>query len=288
LWVLPAAFAPVLSGGSATFMTVCYRFLGITSLKKDRPIRRMLCQFGLVGGAALGAFGGGYLLHPNNLQHAHTVIRTYYVNFSASLLINAICVPVLIVALRRGERMIVLVKKEEAEDLEPEMSQQKTDPEAIKQSLVPGTAQKDFRRGFFYELFDVDNIKSTWNCLTLPRPHRINFSIYSIYGCYYLLYFVYIGLDTVSLQFCEKVYNWNAKQYATVLAIYRIVLTLVVFGSVLILVKKYLVDNSKLIAISTAISSAAHFLVGVILRDVVYFANMPFSKSLLIFLSLLI
>lgn len=271
--------APIyFSGGMTTFLTAAYRFVVLVSTGRTRRIRLMLVMFSLTIGMAIGRFLGGQLLKTTDLSDgSHKELRSYWFNYAAGFLLDAVAIVMLFLTIK-------FVRREE--DPEGEESEVETGVEEVdvnRGSIDQGTT--DEGGNLFKKIFDIDNVKETLSCLTKPRPNQINLQIYSIYVTYFLMYFVYLGMQAVQLQFSEKVYNWSSAKYSNALTIQLIVSNATVSGSVILFIKCLKLRDSLLIVCTLGCSALAQFLIGSILKEFVFFATLPLGEYFILTIS---
>ena len=283
MFILPAWLGNVFSGGLSTFMAVSFRYVSVTSRKKDRATKFMILQFAIVLGTSIGAFAGGNLLFPNNLELPHERIRKYYVVFLTAISIDLLCVPLIMAILNVGSKKEIMIKQEEAEERARERiedNEKDAKMGRVEHGIEPESQELNLKSNILKQLFDIDNIKETYKTLTKSRPDRINISVFTIFICYFFVFFNYIGVKIISLPFCEKVYKWSPQEYSVVNGIAGLVFGIMVALCAAIFVNKLKIDNSILIAAGSIIAFIGNAFIGKFLIAIVYYLTMPFGKPI--------
>ncbi|OTF78292.1 hypothetical protein BLA29_006014 [Euroglyphus maynei] len=118
--------------------------------------------------------------------------------------------------------------------------------------------------------FDVDNVRQTVRCLTKPRMNRIREQIILLILLLFIQFLNYLGLDSMFLQFSQKVYQFDSKSYANVAAFSKIMPNISLLLSSHILVKCLKWKDGTIMAVTFTAGFISQVLIGTFTSAAVY------------------
>lgn len=135
-------------------------------------------------------------------------------------------------------------------------------------------------RNFFRSLFDIHNIQQTLHVFFRPREGYARLQIFLLYLVLFSQVLTTQGMAVVTLQWVERVYNWNSTSYSTFTAISTLSsMALLAIGSI-IFIKKMQLSDDTLIIISQVSSFFKNIILGVFLSPAVFFVSILVGKYL--------
>ncbi|XP_075585866.1 uncharacterized protein LOC124498504 [Dermatophagoides farinae] len=120
--------------------------------------------------------------------------------------------------------------------------------------------------------FDIENVRQTIRCLTKPRMNQIREQIILLILLLFLQFVNYLGLDSMFLQFSQKVYRFDSKTYANVTAFSKIMPNITLFISSHVLVKCLKWKEGTIFAITFTAALISQILIGTFTNRAVYLA----------------
>ena len=120
--------------------------------------------------------------------------------------------------------------------------------------------------------FDIENVRQTIRCLTKPRINQIREQIILLILLLFLQFVNYLGLDSMFLQFSQKVYRFDSKTYANVTAFSKIMPNIILFISSHVLVKCLKWKDGTIFAITFTAALISQILIGTFTNRAVYLA----------------
>lgn len=300
------------TGGMVSFLTTIYRYIAVTVEDTQRPIKFALFEAAVILGLSLGNFIGGQLLKLKSTDADHP--RTYGRNYLLSIFMSLISFA-LVFALKQAP--LETEKTDERDDDEVDemnnLQQQRApmvrpknvrsvqgmnylreddqiedDGPRARVASFTGSVNallseemeyiREESRTIAVKFFSLANVLDTVACLTRARPHRARTTILVLFFVQMIQVLVFLGIETVSLQFSEKVYHWDARSFSTFSASSKILATLFMTIWVVLFVKKFKVSERKLIKLGLLSACLSQTLLGTFLAPVTYLLAIPIGS----------
>ena len=204
-------------------------------------------------------FSGGKLLM-NRTEGPQ--IRTYYLNFSVSLILNAIAL-VLLILLNQIDKS----NQKQSCELSSNEAKEVKEP---KESESSGN--------FFKVLFNFSHIKDTLHCLFKPREQRIRLQIFLLMIVLFLTVITTTGVHVVSVQFMQKVYEWDVSTLTTFSSVSSALSMVLLAVCSAILMKVFKLMDGTLILISQLSRFSSDLLSGLLLKPLAAYLSLPIGK----------
>ncbi|KAH9528385.1 hypothetical protein DERF_002338 [Dermatophagoides farinae] len=286
-YLLLAGISTCLTGSMATFLTVTHRYIIINTDPEYRTIRFTIFQISLLMAISLGSLLGGNLIH--SVSDRGELLRNYDLNMWIGL------------ALQVGSFFMILVigidrkvtdpinSSENDEDLDativdeidrssPVLSGDRESYSSITDTNIESTTTVikfslcQHVKCAFSSFFDIENVRQTIRCLTKPRMNQIREQIILLILLLFLQFVNYLGLDSMFLQFSQKVYRFDSKTYANVTAFSKIMPNIILFISSHVLVKCLKWKEGTIFAITFTAALISQILIGTFTNPAVYLA----------------
>ncbi|XP_027201440.1 uncharacterized protein LOC113795458 isoform X1 [Dermatophagoides pteronyssinus] len=304
--LLLAGLHTYLTGGMATFLTVTHRYVVINTDPEHRSLRFTIFQIYLLAAITFGQLLGGNLIHlvtdSNSLQ-----LRNYDLNMWIVFALNIFSfIMILIIPIDRQkspsssdsnpeiERTDKDIDNESITDNDNDESIDKSNPvlngdrKSSYSSIINTTNESiesqiesrpiSERRSLCYRMnyvcrtfFDMENVRQTYRCLTKSRMNRIREQIIFLIILLVIQFLNYLGLDSMFLQFSQKVYQFDAKTFANVNAISKAIPNIGLFISSQVLVRCLKLKDGTIMAITLTAGFLNQILIGTFTNVIVYF-----------------
>lgn len=133
---------------------------------------------------------------------------------------------------------------------------------------------------FLNILFDFENVKQTIVCFCKTRQNNLRLQIYLLCAVLFNQVLVTNGLNTVLLQFSEKVYLWSGSEYATFSALQQISQMSLLGLLLVVLVNVLKLEQNTLIFLSQISIFCTDLIRGLFLSQTAFFVTLPIGMHI--------
>ncbi|KAH7636325.1 uncharacterized protein LOC124498497 [Dermatophagoides farinae] len=286
-YLLLAGISTCLTGSMATFLTVTHRYIIINTDPEYRTIRFTIFQISLLMAISLGSLLGGNLIH--SVSDRGELLRNYDLNMwiGLALQVGSFFMILVIGIDRKVTDPINSPENDEDNDAtivdeidrsSPVLSGDRESYSSITDTNIESTTTVikfslcQHVKCAFSSFFDIENVRQTIRCLTKPRINQIREQIILLILLLFLQFVNYLGLDSMFLQFSQKVYRFDSKTYANVTAFSKIMPNIILFISSHVLVKCLKWKDGTIFAITFTAALISQILIGTFTNPAVYLA----------------
>lgn len=129
-------------------------------------------------------------------------------------------------------------------------------------------------------LFDFENVRQTIVCFCKQRHDNVRLQIYLLCGVLFNQVLVTNGLNTVLLQFSEKVYLWSGSEYATFSALQQISQMSLLGLLLVVLVNVLKLQQNTLLFLSQISIFCTDLIRGLFLSRMAFFVTLPIGMHI--------
>ncbi|KAI2807839.1 hypothetical protein BLOT_005779 [Blomia tropicalis] len=264
-YLLIASSSAWFSGSIMAFNSAAYRYITVNTEEQFRAIKFVILEIIFVIDVSFSTYLGGQLVYDRTSNSSSIQLRTYELNYYLTLILDLFLIILL----------CVFYRFEVQNRITNEQSQEPPSCNSSKSIEIDCSMTK---RNFVQILFDIENVKQTMMCFIKDRPNRVRLQIRLLIICLFNQVLVTNGLNSVLLQFFEKVYQWNAKEYSTNSAIQQITQMTILALLLPILVRMLRLSNITMIMLSQLAIFFMDLIRGIVLEPFAFFISLPIGS----------
>ncbi|KAH7636323.1 hypothetical protein HUG17_10293 [Dermatophagoides farinae] len=270
-----------LTGGMATFLTVTHRYMIINTDQEYRTLRFTIFQIYLIVAVSLGSLLGGHLIWL--VSDRGELLRNYDLNMWIVLALQVFSfIMILVIGIDRKEdpnlseihRDVDKTIIDQIDESNPELNSDRNRSYSFNSyTNITNMSKYRLRSHINYtcrSFFDVGNVRQTFRCLIQPRMNRIREQIMLLILLLFLQFLNSYGMDSMFLQFSQKVYHFDSKTYSNVSALSKVIPSIALLISSHILVNRLNWKDGTILTVTFSTGFISQVLIGTFATPTVY------------------
>lgn len=218
----------------------------------------------------MGSLLGGHLIWLETDDGQQQRLRNYHLSMWIALAIYCgLFIMILVIRIDRDEKLIDSAASQ-IDESNPEINIERYPSENSMDIVVAKNHHPSSINYVCGQFFDLENVRQTYRCLIQPRMNQIREQILLLIILLFMQFLNSYGMDSMFLQFAQKVYQFDSKTYSNVYTLSKVIPSIGLLIGSNVLINRLKWKDGTILALTFSTGFLSQLLIGTFPKPIVY------------------